>query len=211
MILGREIGFTLTLAGIAGFIVAVGITADSFVVFFERIKDEVHEGRSMRVAVPRERGSGLAARSCRPTPCRSWPPRSCTTSRPVTCEGFAFTLGLSTILDLVVVFLFTHPLDLVSSRGARSFGSARFTGLDSAREGGVVKSAADNPNRFASGTPPRRDESDRESLDAASGPTQAVVSVAEARSERGRRTCSLDDLGDLEAGRDSSGPVRHQT
>ena len=53
VILGKQIGFTLTLAGIAGFIVAVGITADSFVVFFERIKDEVHEGRSMRVAVPR--------------------------------------------------------------------------------------------------------------------------------------------------------------
>ena len=53
VILGAQIGFTLTLAGIAGFIVAVGITADSFVVLFERIKDEVHEGRTMRVAVPR--------------------------------------------------------------------------------------------------------------------------------------------------------------
>ena len=49
----RPFDFTVTLAGIAGFIVAVGITADSFVVFFERIKDEVHEGRSARVAIPR--------------------------------------------------------------------------------------------------------------------------------------------------------------
>ena len=53
VILGTQIGFTLSLAGIAGFIVAVGITADSFVVFFERMKDEVHEGRSARVAIPR--------------------------------------------------------------------------------------------------------------------------------------------------------------
>ncbi len=53
VILGVQLGFTLDLAGIAGFIVALGITADSFVVFFERLKDEVHEGRSSRVAVPR--------------------------------------------------------------------------------------------------------------------------------------------------------------
>ena len=144
VILGREIGFTLTLAGIAGFIVAVGITADSFVVFFERIKDEVHEGRSMRVAVPR---AWVRAR------------RTILSADTVSflaaailyyfaagdVKGFAFTLGLSTILDLVVVFLFTHPLVSILSRSA-AFGSARFTGLDSAREGGVVKSS-DTPRR----------------------------------------------------------------
>ncbi len=53
MLLGRYIGFTLDLSGIAGFIVAIGITADSFVVFFERLKDEVREGRNFRSAVPR--------------------------------------------------------------------------------------------------------------------------------------------------------------
>jgi preprotein translocase subunit SecD len=146
VILGREIGFTLTLAGIAGFIVAVGITADSFVVFFERIKDEVHEGRSMRVAVPR---AWVRAR------------RTILSADTVSflaaailyyfaagdVKGFAFTLGLSTILDLVVVFLFTHPLVSLLSRSA-AFGSARFTGLDSAREGGVVKSV-DAPTRIS--------------------------------------------------------------
>ncbi|SDJ16109.1 preprotein translocase subunit SecD [Frankineae bacterium MT45] len=134
--LSRQIGFTLTLAGIAGFIVAVGITADSFVVFFERIKDEVHEGRSMRVAVPR---AWVRAR------------RTILSADTVSflaaavlyyfaagdVKGFAFTLGLSTILDLVVVFLFTHPLVSLLSRSA-AFGSARFTGLNSARAGGVV-------------------------------------------------------------------------
>ncbi len=136
VILGTQIGFTLSLAGIAGFIVAVGITADSFVVFFERIKDEVHGGRSVRVAVPR---AWVRAR------------RTILSADTVSflaaailyyfaagdVKGFAFTLGLSTILDLVVVFLFTHPIVslLVAQPGVRV---ARFTGLDSVRTGPVL-------------------------------------------------------------------------
>ncbi len=136
VILGREIGFTLTLAGIAGFIVAVGITADSFVVFFERIKDEVREGRSMRVAVPR---AWVRAR------------RTILSADTVSflaaavlyyfaagdVRGFAFTLGLSTILDLVVVFLFTHPMVSLLSRST-AFGSSRFTGLNALRGDAAV-------------------------------------------------------------------------
>jgi len=138
VILSSQIGFTLDLAGIAGFIVALGITADSFVVFFERIKDEVHEGRSMRVAVPR---AWVRAR------------RTILSADTVSflaaailyyfaaadVRGFAFTLGMSTILDLVVVFLFTHPIVSVLSRSA-SFGSARFSGLGSVRAGGIATS-----------------------------------------------------------------------
>jgi preprotein translocase subunit SecD len=136
VILGKQIGFTLTLAGIAGFIVAVGITADSFVVFFERIKDEVHEGRTSRVAIPRawERArrtilsadtvSFLAAATLYYFAAGD-------------VKGFAFTLGMSTILDLVVVFLFTHPLVSLFSRSA-AFGSARFTGLSNVRAGGIA-------------------------------------------------------------------------
>ncbi|HEU5267892.1 MAG TPA: protein translocase subunit SecD [Jatrophihabitans sp.] len=136
VILGTQIGFTLSLAGIAGFIVAVGITADSFVVFFERIKDEVHGGRSVRVAVPR---AWVRAR------------RTILSADTVSflaaailyyfaagdVKGFAFTLGLSTILDLVVVFLFTHPMVSLLSR-SRAFGSPRFTGLNSVRTGPVL-------------------------------------------------------------------------
>jgi preprotein translocase subunit SecD len=145
VILGREMGFTLSLAGIAGFIVAVGITADSFVVFFERIKDEVHEGRSVRVAVPR---AWVRAR------------RTILSADTVSflaaailyyfaagdVRGFAFTLGLSTILDLVVVFLFTHPMVSLLSR-SRAFGSARFTGLNSVRVGGIAISDEAPPTR----------------------------------------------------------------
>ncbi|MGI8678681.1 MAG: protein translocase subunit SecD [Jatrophihabitans sp.] len=136
IILGTQIGFTLDLSGIAGFIVALGITADSFVVFFERIKDEVHDGRSVRVAIPR---AWVRAR------------RTILSADTVSflaaailyyfasadVKGFAFTLGMSTILDLVVVFLFTHPIVSLLSR-SRAFGSARFTGLNSVRIGGIA-------------------------------------------------------------------------
>jgi preprotein translocase subunit SecD len=145
VILGSQIGFTLTLAGIAGFIVAVGITADSFVVLFERIKDEVHEGRTMRVAVPR---AWIRAR------------RTIISADIVSflaaavlyefaagdVRGFAFTLGMSTILDLVVVFLFTHPLVSLLSRST-AFGSARFTGLNSVREGGIAQATPNAQDR----------------------------------------------------------------
>jgi preprotein translocase subunit SecD len=143
VILAKQIGFTLTLAGIAGFIVAVGITADSFVVFFERIKDEVHEGRSSRVAIPR---AWNRAR------------RTIISADTVSLlaavilyyfaagevKGFAFTLGMSTILDLIVVFLFTHPLVSMFSRSS-AFGSARFTGLNHVRPGGLLMATAGGP------------------------------------------------------------------
>jgi preprotein translocase subunit SecD len=136
VMLGTQIGFTLSLAGIAGFIVAVGITADSFVVFFERLKDEVHEGRSVRVAVPR--AWVRARRTILSADTVSFLAAAVlyyfTTDE---VRGFAFTLGLSTILDLVVVFLFTHPLVSLLSR-SQAFGSARFTGLDALRGGPAV-------------------------------------------------------------------------
>ncbi|MGI8880983.1 MAG: protein translocase subunit SecD, partial [Jatrophihabitans sp.] len=134
VILGREIGFTLTLAGIAGFIVAIGITADSFVVFFERIKDEVHEGRSLRVAVPR--AWTRARRTIISADFVSFLAAAVLYYRASgDVKGFAFTLGLSTVLDLVVVFLFTHPLVSLLSR-SRAFGSPRFTGLNALRSAG---------------------------------------------------------------------------
>ncbi|MDP9117513.1 MAG: protein translocase subunit SecD [Actinomycetota bacterium] len=152
VMLGTQIDFTLSLAGIAGFIVAIGITADSFVVFFERMKDEVHEGRSARVAIPR---AWIRAR------------RTILSADTVSflaaailyyfaagdVKGFAFTLGLSTILDLVVVFLFTHPLVSLLSR-LRSFGSSRFTGLDAVREGGMSA----GPGAVGQGRKARRDK-----------------------------------------------------
>jgi preprotein translocase subunit SecD len=109
LLLAKSAGFTLTLPGIAGLIVAVGITADSFIVFFERIRDEMRGGRSMRVAVE---AGWIRARA------------TCLAADAVTIlaavvlyifaagvvKGFAFALGLSTLIDLAVFFWFTHPM-----------------------------------------------------------------------------------------------------
>jgi preprotein translocase subunit SecD len=127
VLLGRQIGFTLSLAGIAGFIVAIGITADSFVVYFERLKDEIREGRSLRSAVPR--AWVRARRTILSADAVSFLAAAILYVLAIgDVKGFAFTLGMSTVLDLVVVFLFTHPLMAVLAR-FRSFGSSRFSGL----------------------------------------------------------------------------------
>jgi len=115
VLLGRYIGFTLDLSGIAGFIVAIGITADSFVVFFERLKDEVREGRSFRSAVPR--GWVRARRTILTADAVSFLAAAVLYTLAVgQVQGFAFTLGMSTVLDLLVVFLVTHPLVALASR-----------------------------------------------------------------------------------------------
>ncbi|HEX5493635.1 MAG TPA: protein translocase subunit SecD [Mycobacteriales bacterium] len=163
VLLGRYIGFTLTLAGIAGFIVAVGITADSFVVFFERLKDEVREGRSARSAVPR--AWQRARRTILSADAVSFLAAAILYVLAAgAVKGFAFTLGLSTILDLVIVFLFTHPLVAVASR-SKSFGSARITGLGSLRPALAGAAAAGaGPTSAAARAAARRSARAEESL-----------------------------------------------
>ena len=134
-----SLGYTLSLPGIAGFIVAVGITADSFVVFFERLRDEVREGRRLRSAVE-----------------RAWPRarRTIISADAVSLlaavvlylvsigdvRGFAFTLGLSTLSDLFIVFCFTKPLLTVLAR-TKTFDSGHgWTGV-----GGTEKRAKLEP------------------------------------------------------------------
>jgi preprotein translocase subunit SecD len=127
VLLGREIGFTLTLAGIAGLIVSLGVAADSFVIYFERLKDEIREGRSPRSAAPR---AWARAR------------RTIISANAITVlaavvlylvsigevKGFAFALGLATMVDLLVVFLFRYPvMSLFAGSGA--FLSPRVSGL----------------------------------------------------------------------------------
>ncbi|WP_433703344.1 protein translocase subunit SecD [Prescottella equi] len=115
VLLGRYIGFTLDLAGIAGLIIGIGMTADSFVVFFERIKDEMREGRSFRSAVPR--GWARARRTILSGNAVSFIAAAVLYVLAVgQVRGFAFTLGLTTILDVVVVFLVTWPLVYMASK-----------------------------------------------------------------------------------------------
>jgi preprotein translocase subunit SecD len=141
VLLGRWVGFTLDLAGVAGFIVAIGITADSFVIFFERLKDEVREGRSFRSAVPR--AWVRARRTILSADAVSFLAAAVLYVLAVgQVKGFAFTLGLSTVLDLLVVFLVTHPLVALASNN-RVFGSPSLSGLGAvARLGAARRRAA---------------------------------------------------------------------
>jgi preprotein translocase subunit SecD len=134
VLLSKEAGFTLTLAGIAGLIVAIGITADSFIVYFERLRDEVREGRSLRAAV--ERGWGRARRTILVSDTVSFLAALLLyILSQGEVRGFAFTLGLTTLVDVVVVFLFTKPMITLLAR-TRFYGQGHpMSGLDPARLG----------------------------------------------------------------------------
>jgi preprotein translocase subunit SecD len=115
LVLGKSIGFTLTLAGIAGAIVAIGVTADSFIVYFERIRDEIREGRSLRSAV--ESGWVKARHTIIVADAVSMIAAILLYFFAVGgVRGFAFTLGLTTLVDLLVVFIFTKPLMTLLAR-----------------------------------------------------------------------------------------------
>jgi preprotein translocase subunit SecD len=134
LLLGQGLGFTLTLPGIAGLIVAIGITADSFIVFFERIRDEVRDGKSLRLAVEagwvRARSTILAADAV-----------SIIAALTLfifaigVVRGFAFALGLTTLIDVFVVFFFTKPLVSLLAR-TKFFGQGhKLSGLDASHLG----------------------------------------------------------------------------
>ena len=115
LVLGKSIGFTLTLAGIAGAIVSIGITADSFIVFFERIRDEAREGRSLRSAV--ESGWARARHTILVADAVSILAAVLLYFFAVGgVRGFAFTLGLTTLIDLLIVFIFTKPIVTVIAK-----------------------------------------------------------------------------------------------
>jgi preprotein translocase subunit SecD len=126
--------FALSLAGIAGLIVAIGITADSFVVFFERLRDEVRDGKSLRAAV--ERGWQRARRTILVSDTVSFIAAAVLYKFAVSdVQNFAFTLGLTTLVDVVVVFLFTKPMITLLARTEFYGGGHRLSGLDPARLG----------------------------------------------------------------------------
>ncbi|MDX6392591.1 MAG: preprotein translocase subunit SecD [Streptosporangiaceae bacterium] len=137
-------GFSLNLAGVAGLIVAIGITADSFVVFFERLRDEVREGRTLRTAV--ERGWKRARRTILVSDTVSFLASALLWYFSIgDVKGFAFTLGLTTLIDVVVVFLFTKPTVTLLAR-TKFFGQGhRLSGLDPARLGARARWRGSSP------------------------------------------------------------------
>ncbi|WP_178880067.1 protein translocase subunit SecD [Streptomyces acidiscabies] len=128
-LLGPAIGFALNLPAVCGAIVAIGITADSFIVYFERIRDEIREGRSLRPAV--ERAWPRARRTILVSDFVSFLAAAVLFVVTVgKVQGFAFTLGLTTVLDVVVVFLFTKPLMTLVARTKFFGGGHKWSGLD---------------------------------------------------------------------------------
>jgi preprotein translocase subunit SecD len=129
VLLGDSIGFTLTLAGIAGLIVAIGITADSFVIYFERLRDEVREGRSLRSSV--ETGWARAKHTIIAADSISLLAAIVLYVLAVGgVKGFAFTLGLTTLIDLLVVFVFTKPIVTLLARTDFFGHGHKLSGLD---------------------------------------------------------------------------------
>ncbi|RTE48698.1 protein translocase subunit SecD [Actinobaculum sp. 352] len=186
-LLSWTIGYRLSLAGVVGLIISIGITADSFIVFFERIRDEIRDGRSLRVAV--HRGWHRAKRTI-----------IVADSVNLVCalvlyflavgsvRGFAFTLGLTTILDLVIVTMFTYPVMMLLVR-TKFFGQGRrFSGMDPVALGGEPlyrgagsfsdrprsrrRAQAEEATTAETGSARRKKKSDQAPLDAADAGTR---------------------------------------
>ncbi len=163
VIFSKTIGLTLTLAGVAGAIVAVGITADSFIVYFERMRDELREGRTLRQACDsgwvRARRTLLAADFV-------------TLLAAVvlyflsvgSVRGFAFILGLTTVIDLIIAFWFTHPVVVLFGRSKFMQGGSKWTGLDPERLGAnsAMESLAGRSRRKRRDDYRKAQESDQE-------------------------------------------------
>ncbi len=134
VLLSKYQNFKLELSGIAGLIVAIGITADSFVVYFERLRDEVREGKQLRPAV--EAGWKRARRTILVSDTVSFLAAVLLYYFAIgEVKGFAYTLGLTTLIDVVVVFLFTKPMVTLLA-GTKFFGNGHpLSGLDPARLG----------------------------------------------------------------------------
>jgi len=134
VLLSKYQNFHLELSGIAGLIVAIGITADSFVVFFERLRDEVREGKQLRPAV--EAGWKRARRTILVSDTVSFLAAVLLYYFAIgEVKGFAYTLGLTTVVDIVVVFLFTKPMVTLLARTKFFGGGHPMSGLDPARLG----------------------------------------------------------------------------
>ena len=138
VILSRYQNFTMSLSAIAGLVVAIGITADSFIVYFERLRDEVRDGKTLRPAV--EAGWKRARRTILVSDTVSFIAAVLLYHFAVSdVQGFAYTLGLTTLIDVVVVFLFTKPMVTILA-GTKFFSSGhKWSGLDPERLGAKAR------------------------------------------------------------------------
>lgn len=134
LLLGAGLDFALTLPGLAGFIIAVGISIDSFIIYFERMRDEMRDGKSIRIAV--ETGWTITNRT-------KLAANTVTIMAAVliyifaigVVKGFAFALGLSTLVDLIVIFFFTKPVMTLLAKTKFYGHGHRLSGLDASHLG----------------------------------------------------------------------------
>ena len=141
VLLSWRMGYRLSLAGVAGIIVAIGITADSFIVYFERVRDALRDGfavgesvaqgwkRALRTILASDGINLLAATVLFMLSIGS-------------VRGFAFTLGLTTIVDVIVVALFTHPMLTLMARTRFWGGGHKLSGLNPEQLGAVYRGRA---------------------------------------------------------------------
>jgi len=155
--------FTMSLSAIAGLVVAIGITADSFIVYFERLRDEVRDGKTLRPAV--ESGWKRARRTILVSDTVSFLAAVLLYHFAVSdVQGFAYTLGLTTLIDVIVVFLFTKPMMTLLASTRFYGGGHRWSGLDPERLGArtpwrsgvrrTVRTPRTAPSSRASAGPP---------------------------------------------------------
>jgi len=187
-------GYRLSLPGVAGLIVAIGITADSFIVYFERIRDELRDGRPLGAAI--EKGWERARRTILASDAVNFTAAVVLYLLAVGgVRGFAFTLGLTTLVDLLVVFMFTHPLMVLLGR-TRFFADGhpasgldpRRLGVDTVRYAGRGRVAA--PGQQAKGT---TSSTAREPVAVGSGAMTIAERRAAARAAEATAPPPLDD------------------
>ncbi|MCT1865936.1 protein translocase subunit SecD [Dermabacter sp. p3-SID358] len=194
-----EIGYRLSLAGVAGLIVSIAFTADSFIVYFERVRDEIRDGRGIVAAI--DHGWNRAKRTILASDAVN------VIAAVVlylvsagSVRGFAFTLGLTTILDLLVVFLFTHPL-LQSLGRTNFFGKGHpASGLDPALLGRNVPAYAGRA-RFRS--PDERGKSRKKKGSGKGSASVGTETLAERKARLARE--AAEGTPPVEAAEESSG------
>lgn len=185
-------GYRLSLPGVAGLIVAIGITADSFIVYFERIRDELRDGRTLVAAV--EEGWHRARRTILASDAVSFLAAVVLYFLAVGgVRGFAFTLGLTTVIDLFIVFMFTHPVMLLIARRRFFADGHPLSGLDPSLLGARARYAGRGRVVGA-----QEGEEDRPAVPVAAGPVGATVgsgprmTIAERRAAERRAAAEAD-------------------
>ena len=139
--LSNQQGFRLSLAGVAGLVISIGVIADSFIVYFERIRDELRDGRSVDGAV--EAGWKRAWRTILISDVINFIAAIVLFVLAVgNVRGIAFTLGITTVVDIIVVALFTHPMMQLLARTQFFGGGHRLSGLDPKALGAVYRGRA---------------------------------------------------------------------